>query len=60
MSKQDKNKINKKTIKQINPTTIVTNHEIANQIRKSARKKPSKKARQINKNALKLLRQIRE
>lgn len=55
-----RDKMAAKNARRINPTTEVTDKEIADKIRESAKKEPSKKARRINKNALELLRSMRE
>ena len=49
--------MNEKLTIKLNPLTEV---EMTDKLRKSIKSEPSEKARQINKNALRLLRKIRE
>ncbi len=47
-------------VKPIKATTEVSDKKIADEIRRSAFRKPSEKAKKINKSALKLLKKMRD
>ena len=51
--------MNKKIAKMLDPHTVIIDKEIIEDIKEEAKKESSKKAREINRNALELLRKMR-